>query len=48
MRHEYVTTRTSPFGYYGECACGKITDQYRPSAREAWQDVRDHIAEVSA
>ena len=41
--HTYETTRTSPFGYYGECSCGHITDNYRATAKEAWQDIADHI-----
>jgi hypothetical protein len=41
--HGYVTTRTSPFGYYGECRCGWITHAYRETAREAFLDVSEHI-----
>lgn len=39
----YDTTRTSPFGYYGQCACGWITPDYWPTAQAAYLSVRDHV-----
>lgn len=42
--HAYTTTRTSPFGYYGACACGWITRDYFPTAQAAYLSVRDHVA----
>lgn len=42
--HAYTTTRTSPFGHYGACACGWTTRRYFPTAQAAYQSVRDHVA----
>lgn len=47
-RHAYETTRTSPFGHYGECLCGWITRRYRATAREAWRDVVRHVETTNA
>lgn len=46
--HEYDTTRTSPFGYYVTCACGWISGQYRPTAKDAWMDWQDHAREAAS
>lgn len=46
--HVYDTTRTSPFGYYVTCACGWISEQYRPTAKDAWNDHVDHARQQAA